>query len=260
MKYYASATLLTGLGPPGPVGVGVRLGIEGDWLPYLSEAQRTVGFEGTKVEDLNKVPVLARPRLDIGLPGQFYINLAYLPPIPINGQQANLFSFAFGRAFIPMPDLTVGVTAYGQIGNISGDITCPVAAARAGDDPALNPFGCEHASHDVTRLDYGGVQATVAYRIEPAFGLTPYAAVYATYMNLGFSVNAQYSGITDTTSLRTQGGTFAATTGLRIPVWTRIDLTGELFYSPLTVLRPPSTSQNVEGLFNVRALLSFKLI
>src|SRR3954470_20630857 len=65
MKYFASATLLTGLGPAGPVGTGLKIGLEGDWLPYLSEAQRTVGFEGTKVEDLNKVPVLGRLRLDI---------------------------------------------------------------------------------------------------------------------------------------------------------------------------------------------------
>ena len=68
MKWFASVTLFTSLGPPATREAGsVDLAFELDWIPTLSEDQRRVGFNGTKVEDINRLPVLPRPRVAVGL-------------------------------------------------------------------------------------------------------------------------------------------------------------------------------------------------
>src|SRR5690348_15324471 len=72
LKYFASASLLSGLQPPEPreghhVG-SVSVGFELGWLPSLDAGQRQIGFKGTTPEDLNKAPIFARPVVRIGLP------------------------------------------------------------------------------------------------------------------------------------------------------------------------------------------------
>src|SRR5690348_960749 len=59
MRYFAAATLSTGVGIPVSRRRGdFDLGLEADSIPYLSTEQRTVGFHGTKVEDLNRSPAV----------------------------------------------------------------------------------------------------------------------------------------------------------------------------------------------------------
>src|SRR5438067_4698509 len=100
MKYFASVTLMTSLGPPRPLRLGqVRVAVEGDWIPDVSEAQRVVGFNGTKAEDMNKLPAIGRLRVSVGLGWKLSLTLSYLPPISINGVEPNLFSLALGRPF-----------------------------------------------------------------------------------------------------------------------------------------------------------------
>ena len=62
LKYYTAVTTFTGLAAPRvrPAGT-VEIGLEGGWIPYVSESDRRVGFDGTALEDLNKTPVFARP-------------------------------------------------------------------------------------------------------------------------------------------------------------------------------------------------------
>jgi hypothetical protein len=254
LKYYASASLLTGLGPP--PSLGVHLGLEADWLPAVSVAESQVGFTGQKEEELNKSFLFGRARLNIGLPVGFSIGLAYLPPIPVNGAQANLFSFSLGKSFT-ISDFTLGLTALGQIGNIMGDFTCPQDVLG---DETKNTFGCMQRSRDVARLDYVGGEVSGAYKIQQAMGLTPYAAVHVTYMDLGFNVDAYYGGIHDTTALKTNGVTFAATGGLAFPITKWLDVSAEVFYSPLMVKRPPNTNEQNDAFINVRSMLQAKLL
>src|SRR5262245_19664527 len=85
MKYYASLTLMTSLGPPRPLKLGqVRIAVEGEWIPEVSDDKRVVGFNGTKAEDLNKLPAIARPRITIGLPWKLSLTVSYVPPFTIN--------------------------------------------------------------------------------------------------------------------------------------------------------------------------------
>jgi hypothetical protein len=258
MKYYASITLFTSMGTPRPLRFGqVRLAAEGDWIPNVSEAQRVVGFDGTKAEDLNKLPAIGRLRVSVGIGWKLSLSLSYLPPIEINGVQPNLFELALGRPFLLARNFTVGATAYGQVGNVTGAFTCAPREVDAGSDPVRNPFGCTAPSHDSVDLNYFGVEVSASYRIVPAHGLEPYVSLAGNYMNLGFGVNARYAGTIDHTRLATQGATVSMTGGLIFPLTRHLDLAGEVFYSPLTVARP-NQDEHIEGLFNVRALVAYR--
>src|SRR5262245_37294668 len=63
LKYFTSATLMSGLPPPRPVLEephkfgSVTIGFEMGWLPELSPERASVGFSGRKEEDLNKTPI-----------------------------------------------------------------------------------------------------------------------------------------------------------------------------------------------------------
>src|SRR5437868_5004096 len=66
LKYFTSATLMSGLAPPIPrleqrhTG-SITFGLEAGWMPRLNAERARVGFTGQKQEDLNKIPGLARP-------------------------------------------------------------------------------------------------------------------------------------------------------------------------------------------------------
>src|SRR5579871_261003 len=73
LKYFTSATIMSGLEPPEPLGehaqVGsINLGFESGWLPALNPARASVGFSGRKQEDVNKSPIFMRPVVRVGLP------------------------------------------------------------------------------------------------------------------------------------------------------------------------------------------------
>jgi hypothetical protein len=259
LKYTASETLPIGLGPPRSVAAwSFKVGLEIANLPRLSKAQRTVGFDGTKEEDLNKIPILARPRLTLGLPGDVSVFVAWIPPIEIDGAQPNLLSFAVGRPILDMLGFTAGLRAYGQIGSARGDFTCSADNVAAGKDPLNNPLGCTQKSSDRALLNYGGLELAAAYAFAALNGVEIHASVAVTYMALSFDVQAQYAGVVDSTSLTTQGVTFATSGGLGIPVWMGLRVGLDVFYSPLYVRRPPEPLTN-DGLLNVRALVEYAL-
>jgi hypothetical protein len=250
MKYFASESLMTGLGAPRDMPFpSVRVGLEGEWLPYLTEAQRTVGFEGYKTEDFNRVPVAGRLRLSIALPEKLSVTFGYLPPIWVNGVRAHLFSTAVERPFSPTRDLTLGLGITANIGKVIGSFTCPDLGG---------PFQCEEKSSDAfTTTAFSGTLSG-AYRIAVAHGLEPYASASVNVMDLMFAVDARYAGIVDQTALRTRGVTFSTTLGLLLPVVRGLDVAGEVFYSPLDVKRPQEPARTIEGLFNVRGLVAYR--
>jgi len=98
MKYFTSVSLLTGLGPPtAREPWSFAVGLELDTIPHLDEDQRRVGFGGAKVEDLNRLPVFFRPRLTIGLPAKISLDVAWVPPVEVEGVKSNLFAVALER-------------------------------------------------------------------------------------------------------------------------------------------------------------------
>ncbi len=259
MKYFASVSMLTSMGAPRVHEPGaVSLGFEGGWVPRLSDDERRVGFNGTKLEDLNKTSFFGRLRATIGLPRKFSVDVGYVPPIELNGAKPHLFSAALARPLAEPDWGRLGLRVLGQLGTIEGDFTCSEEDAAAGDDPELNPFSCEAPSEDKTTVRHLGFELSNAFRLgNPR--VEPYVAFAVNYLDLKFQVNALYSGIRDETLQLTDGFTVSLSGGVAFSLTERWRLVGEVFYSPLGVVRPPSTDSQNDGLFNIRGLVEYRL-
>ena len=259
MKYYASLAVLTGMGVPYERGAGeVDLGLEGGYVPRLSDEERRIGFNGTKLEDVNKTSLFGRVRGGVGLGKGLAAELAYTPPIEVGGARPNIFALGLARPLALSPSLRLGVRGYGQIGTIRADVTCSAGEVAAGDDAQRNPFQCVEPSEDESHQKVVGVELVAGYDGRSRF--KPYAGLGLNHMDLEFRVNAIYSGgrVEDHTVQRTSGTTVSATAGLTYEASGRLRVTAELFYSWLRVARPPSPTSANEGLLNVRAFVSYR--
>jgi len=260
MNYVTSATLLSGFNAPYSRALGsVELGAELDWIPELSAAQRQVGFNGTKEEDLNKSPIFGRPRITFGLPGRFALTLSYVPPVRIFGLKPNLFAFALERPLYERDAWTIGMRLYGQIGHVVGSFTCPGDVSRFPPGSAENFYGCEKKSADKSIQRYAGLELSGSYRIEQLKGLTPYIAIAGNFLDTAVHVHAQTFCILDHTHLVANTWTFSASAGFAFPLAERLRLSVGMFYSPLWVKRPPATSSQNDAFINARALLTYQL-
>lgn len=253
MKYYASLALLTGMGVPEAMGTGrIDLGFEGGFVPQLSEEQRRVGFGGVKVEDLNRTRFFGRVRGRIGLSESTSLELAYLPPIEVDGTKPHMFSLAVGRPFDVNETWKIGLRGYGHFGSIEGDITC---SSEELDGP--NPYDCVAPSDDDLGQRAFGVEVTTGYVSESP--IRPYVGLAVNYLDLEFQVDAMHSGIHDRTLQLTDGTTVYLTGGATYAAGDKWRITGELFYSWLSVVRPPATESTNDALFNFRFLVSYRI-
>lgn len=259
MQYFASVQRLTGMGVPRSLAPGsLELRLELGWVPSLSEEERRVGFDGTKVEDLNRTSIFARPRLVIGLPRAFSLTLSWVPPVEAFGVEPHLLAAGIARPIWTGGRWRLGLGLTAQYGTLEGDLTCTAEEAAAGDNRELNPFLCEQPSNDEMTIRSAGLEISAARRVgESKF--EPYVAMAANFMDLDFQVDARYSGLVDRSLLLTEGWTGQITAGTRYLMGARTHLGVELFYSPLEVVRPPRTTAENDALFNVRAYLGFSL-
>jgi hypothetical protein len=240
MKYFNSVSILTGLGPPRARETwSFEIGLELDTIPRLDEDQRRVGFGGLKVEDLNRLPVFFRPRLTIGLPAKWSLDLAYVPPLEVRGVKSHLLALGLERPVYSAGPWTLGVRFYGQIGEVESDFTCSEDDASHPPGSPDNIWGCEAPSEDEVTLNYLGVASN--------------------YMDMEFQVNALTFGVVDQTLLLADGWTWSFNGGASWSLGGRTSLAVELFYSPLSVVRPPSTSTENDPLLNLRTMLRFDL-
>ena len=257
MKFFSSVSLLTGLGPPrAREPWSFEIGLELDTIPHLDEDQRRVGFGGAKVEDLNRLPVFARPRLTIGLPAKLSLDVAWVPPVELRGVKSNLFSLALERPVFSTGPWTLGVRVYGQLGTVEGDLTCSEEDASSPPGSPGNIWGCEAPSKDELTLNYLGAAFTGGYRYRKTdfhWGLA------ANYMDMEFQVDARTFGFHDRSLLLADGWTWSFNTGASWRLGGRTSVAVELFYSPLSVVRPPSTSSENDPLINLRTMLRFDL-
>jgi opacity protein-like surface antigen len=260
MRYYASLALLTGLNAPRARAAGeIELGLEGGQVPQLSDVERRIGFDGTKLEDVNKTSVFGRVRGSVGLGAAVALELAYTPPIDVGGASPNIFALALGRPVELASSWRAGVRVYGQLGTIKADVTCSADEVAAGSDAHANPFQCTRPSQDESRQKLAGLELVVGY--DGRSRIKPYAGIGLNYMDLEFRINAVYAGglVEDHTVQLTSGTTVSATAGLTFAAGERVHLTAELFYSWLTVARPPSTAAANEGVLNGRVLVSYRV-
>ena len=259
MKYYTSLTLFTGMGVPQDRRAGdFDLALEGGQVPQLSEDQRRVGFDGTKVEDVNKTRVFGRLRGSVGLGNDLTLEVGYTPPLKVGGARPNILALALGRPF-ELSSFRLGVRGFGQIGTIDADITCSAGEVAAGNDPQRNPFECVAPSQDRNRQKVAGLELVGGY--DGFSRLKPHVGVGVNYMDLRFDINALYSRglVSDHETQRTSGTTVSATAGVTFEVSRRLRLGAEVFYSWLPVVRPPATAAVNDGLLNVRFVVSYRV-
>lgn len=260
MKYFASVNLLTGLGAPRPSRPGsVELGFEAASVPSLSERERTVGFAGTKTEDLNKTSLFGRPRLRVGLPRRLALVVSYVPPVELFDVRSHLAALALERPLHSSPRWRLGGRLVGQYGTLEGDFTCSADDVAGGDDLRANPFGCEEPSRDQMTVRSVSLELIAAWTGHRASRFEPHLGVAAHRMDLDFQVDARYAGIVDRTMLLTEGSTLSLTGGVTYRPGKRWTLATEILYSPLRVVRPPLDASSNDALLNVRSLLSWTL-
>jgi opacity protein-like surface antigen len=260
MKYYASLALFTSMGVPQPrTGADVQLGFEGASVPQLSDEERRIGFNGTKLEDVNKTRVFGRIRGSVGLGRGWTLELGWTPPVEVGGAKPNVLAAGLERPFPLSPSWRLGVRGHGHLGTIEGDITCSASEVAAGENPQGNPFRCVEPSQDESHQKAIGLELVVGYDGPSRF--EPYVGLGITYLDLEFDVNAVYGGglVEDHTVQLTSGTTVSATAGVTLAASRRFRVTAEIFYSRLTIVRPPATTSANEGFLNARVFVSYRV-
>lgn len=262
MRWFAAALAPTGLGAPsGPRAGSVELGLELGSIPHLSDAERTVGFNGTKREDLNRSPAYARIRAGVGLGAGFGLELGWAPPVEIDGARANLVSLRLDRALVERDRFRLGAALLGSTGSIGGDITCDADTVAAGVDPERNPLGCEEVSDDEMRLDGWGLELSAAWRFAGAPSVEVHVAAALLQLDSEFRVRARYDGLTDRSVLAFDGEQWSFAAGIAHRASDRLRLAAELVYAPLDVVRDPfgRAPAGNDPLVNLRLLAAWRL-
>jgi hypothetical protein len=255
MNYLTATTFLTAFGevpalPAWRWGIATELG----HIPRLSDTQRRVGFDGTKLEDLNKSPVFGRLRFALGLPSDWVTELAYTPPVQINGARTrDLFALSIGRRLIDSGTWTLSARAFGQNGSVRGDITCPAELANV-TDPARNPYGCQAASNDRMTMNYYGADLTAGW-IAGTWHL--HAGVGAVRTELAVQVDALTNGVRDRTRLRARDVLPYFALGVRRDLGAHWSVAAEVMHVPLEVRRSPGFPLVSDPLTSVRLQLRY---
>ncbi len=263
LKRFDAATLPSTMPPVAPVEmqhVGtMSVALDAGWLPTLSTAQETVGFDGTKVEDLNEAPVLIRPVIGVQLPWNFKAYATAPPPISTFGIKPRLAAFGLERPLLERGSWALDWQAYGQVGSVKGPFTCPESGALAFPPNlgALSSAVCTGTSADIASLHFAGAQIQAAHPLPGLPKLVPHASVAGTFDDVAFQSHAPTSAGLSQSRQWARGGMFSAAGGVGYLFTPRIDFTVDLFYAPLEVSRTAGAPVTNDGLFNVRGLLSY---
>ena len=264
LKYFTSATLFSGLQPPEPMvetrrAGSLTLGLEMGWMPALNPERARVGFSGRKEEDLNKTPLFMRPSVRVGLPWRFSVVAAGPAPIRAFGIAPRLFALGLERPLLDREHWRLGWRGYAQTGSVKGAFTCPHRAVVSPAGSPGNPSGCVAESADVATLRYVGTELQLGYRIPKMPKVMPHVAAGVNYINSAFQVDAPLTTRLDRTRLWTSGKTYTGTAGISYLLTRRATFTVDAFYTPLSVRRTAAAPRVNDGLFNLRALITYTI-
>lgn len=259
MARTTAATLNLGPAPPADIELwDIAVSTEIGSIPHVDTADTRVGFGGTKFEDLNKSPVFGRGRLHLGLPAGITAELAWSPPVEIDGVHPdNLYGIAIERPLYSMDRWRLGARLFGQLGRAEGDITCSEEiAAREPGSPG-NPFGCVAPSNDHIELDHGGVEIFASADIRGG-RWHPFASFAVTRIDPEVQVNAPVFDFIDRSQLTTEGTLRTGTAGVTWAPSRRWQATAAFSYTPLDVRRPPDFDEESDDFWSVRIGLKWR--
>lgn len=261
MRYFAGVALMQGNGPPPGLEAGhFSLGLELANVPHLSRSERRVGFNGTKVENLNKTPVLARPLLHYGITDRLSLTATYVPPIEvIDRLQTHLAGLSVNYRVIRRGSFLLTLRAIGQWSSANGDFT--VSEEVAGDpDPERNPYGGIRPSDDTFTSWTASLEAGAEYRLPTDWPLFLVVNAAYTYADLEFEVDAlRMDGFHDNSVLSTTGGIWSFGAGIRARLTESVSASLGITHVPLDVRRPPDFESRDESLTHLRLVVNVLL-
>lgn len=116
-----------------------RFAIETSYIPNIDDetATPTVCRPGKGPENTDFATLLPRPRVSLGLPAGFAVEVSWVPPISVNGAKPNLFGFSVARNFAIGRAMLLGVRVHATAGKIEAPITCDEEALQ---DPVSECF------------------------------------------------------------------------------------------------------------------------
>lgn len=261
MGYYSAAIAFSPVGvvPGGPAWSGA-VGVELSYIPPLSRAQRTGGFQ--KTESTNLAPVLPRPRAALTLPGGATLEASWVPPVKAFGVTANLVSGALAVPVGAVRGVALAARVNGSTGRVTGPITCndDVRDTGSGGQDYFRYVCHNRESEDRFEPRALGAELVASSRAARGRAVLPYAGLGVrterNRFDVGVICNAPgpvldgqentslYCGPTGSrdpyhpileTSM-TRGYGFAGATWLAPAGVGRTALSGELFYAPGSLL------------------------
>jgi hypothetical protein len=257
MRYFTGTTLLTSFGEtarlaPWRWNVAADLGN----IPQLSASQQRVVFGAFQDGDLNKSPIFGRLRAAVGLPYDWVAEVAYTPPLEIDGARPrNVFAGAIGRRIFDENAFTLSLRAVGQVGKVRGDITCPARVAGV-TDPVLNPYGCQAPSSDAFNTDYWGGDATLGWNTGE---WRWHASAGLVRTRLSVQVDALVFQLRDRSHLASDGMLRWFAIGTRYALDPHWSVAAEFLRVPLNVRRPPAFATEADPLNSVRVQLRYTI-
>ncbi|MEO7083284.1 MAG: hypothetical protein ABI442_11520, partial [Gemmatimonadaceae bacterium] len=139
----------------------VRVGVEGAVVPTAPETIHHTDFcYGGRVENTSLAHVFGRPRVAIGLPSGFGVELSYLPPVTIETATPNLGSAAVWVTRTIRRTVALTLRAHATTGVVRGPITCPMYALQQ-NDPNGSCYG-NVPSRDEFRPDMIGTEVIMS--------------------------------------------------------------------------------------------------
>jgi hypothetical protein len=210
----------------------VRAGVEGAVAPTAPATIQHTGFcYGGRVENTSLAHVFGRPRVVIGLPAGFGLELSYLPPVTIETATPNLGSAAVWVTRTVPRIVTLTLRAHATTGVVRGAITCPMSALQQ-NDPNGSCYG-NMPSRDEFRPDMIGtevIMSSVSTDAAPRFRFA--AALGENRLQPRFRVGfSDLKGGTDNTKIIVNLNRLTALAAATIQLWHPCALSTEVFQS-----------------------------
>jgi hypothetical protein len=142
---------------------------------------------------------------------------------------------------------------------VKSSFTCPKHVLGFPSGSPNNPSGYIAESSDIAYLRYAGTEVEYSYRIPKMPRVIPHLAGGINFIDGAFQVNAPLQTRFDRTRMWTHGKTFSGSAGISYLLTDRAALTVDAFYTPLSIRRQAGGPRTNDGLFNLRALISYTI-
>lgn len=209
----------------------VRLAGEGAYVPTASATLQQTEFCYTgRAENTGLTSFFGRPRLAVGLPHGFGLELSYLPPITVASATPNLGSAALWFTRAMNSSFLVTARAHGTIGVVKGPITCPQSALQQQDSQA--PCYGTKPSTDEFRPDMAGLELIASTNPASGSRVRFSAGVGVNQLYPRFKVGfSDLNGGTDRTQIVVNLTRVTALAGATVTLTQRCDGSAQIFSS-----------------------------